>query len=41
MGDVLHLIETNQNRILNFKRTQAYTIEDFDLLYRLWLSSGP
>lgn len=32
---LLYLIgRTNKNRILNFKRTQAYTIEDFDLLER-------
>jgi hypothetical protein len=32
---LLYLIgRTNKNRILNFKRTQAYTIDDFDLLNR-------
>ena len=32
---LLHLIgRTNKNRILKFKRTQAYTIEDFELLER-------
>jgi hypothetical protein len=32
---LLYLVgRTNKNRILNFKRTQAYTIEDFDLLDR-------
>lgn len=33
---LLYLIgRTNKNRISNFKRTQAYTIEDFDLLDRV------
>jgi len=32
---LLYLIgRTNRNRISKFKRTQAYTIEDFDLLHR-------
>jgi hypothetical protein len=33
---VLHLVgRTNRARIERFKRTQAYTVEDFDLLERL------
>jgi hypothetical protein len=33
---VLFLVgKTNKSRILSFKRTQAYTLEDFELLERL------
>ena len=39
---VLYLVgKVNKNRILNFKRTQKYTVEDFELLERaiVWFGS--
>jgi hypothetical protein len=39
---LLYLIgRTNRHRISRFKRTQAYTIEDFDLLNRFMAELRP